>query len=348
MAEIRILSIDGGGIRGIIPATVLEHIEEKTGRRASELFHLVAGTSTGGILGCGLVKPDGAMTAAELKRLYEKRGPEIFRMSPWKTLTSLSGATDERYSVRNLEGILNEVLGEVQLADVKGVELLVTSYAIELPDKVANTQSYQATRAPFFFKNWKARGQKLDPGESAADFDFKLRDVARATSAAPTYFEPALIKSRSEAAYSMIDGGVFANNPALCALASAYKLWGRKHSYVVVSLGTGQLQRPMSHANAKDWGVFEWLRPLMSVLFDASSDTVHYQLDELLGSSHFRFDIPLGADPNDEKAVNDDFDDASPPNIRALIDKGSALVKKEEQKLASLIDRLSSPKESLT
>src|SRR3954452_14332493 len=81
---VRILAIDGGGIRGLIPAVVLADLERRTGRRVAELFDLIAGTSTGGILACALTRPapDGgqgpAFAAADLIGLYESEGPEIF------------------------------------------------------------------------------------------------------------------------------------------------------------------------------------------------------------------------------------------------------------------------------
>jgi hypothetical protein len=115
----------------------------------------------------------------------------------------------------------------------------------------------------------------------------------------------------------MIDGGVFANNPAMCALAAARRLYPEARRFLVVSLGTGGLQRPIPYSKAKDWGLVGWLRPLLSVIFDASSDTVCYQLDEEVGEeNNFRFDIALGERAGDPEAVNDDFDDASPGNLR--------------------------------
>ncbi|MEO1088356.1 MAG: patatin-like phospholipase family protein, partial [Acidobacteriota bacterium] len=91
----KILAIDGGGIRGLIPALVLEAMEEKTGRPVSEIFDLVAGTSTGGILALGLVRPgDGggpAYSAADLAELYERRGGQIFTSSGWHRLRSVGG-----------------------------------------------------------------------------------------------------------------------------------------------------------------------------------------------------------------------------------------------------------------
>jgi predicted acylesterase/phospholipase RssA len=90
MAEqiVRILSIDGGGIRGIIPAFVIQNLEQRTGRAMRDLFHMIAGTSTGGLLACGLARPSTPMSGAELEELYVNNGPKIFARSLWDGVRS--------------------------------------------------------------------------------------------------------------------------------------------------------------------------------------------------------------------------------------------------------------------
>ena len=111
---VRILAIDGGGIRGLIPAIVLADLERRTGRRTAELFDLIAGTSTGGILACGLTRPgDGdapAFSAADLIGLYESEGPEIFHRPCCGRIASVGGLTDERYDDRGLTAALARYL----------------------------------------------------------------------------------------------------------------------------------------------------------------------------------------------------------------------------------------------
>src|SRR3954468_2426331 len=97
----KVLAIDGGGIRGLIPALVLTEIEQRTGRPISSLFDLVAGTSTGAILACGLTRPQ-PMAPDHLAALYEEEGPQIFDASLLKKFTSLGGVIDERYDAREL------------------------------------------------------------------------------------------------------------------------------------------------------------------------------------------------------------------------------------------------------
>jgi hypothetical protein len=340
---IRILSIDGGGIRGIIPARLLQRIEEATGQTASTLFHLMAGTSTGGILGCGLAKGKPARDIAEL---YANRGGDIFHRSLWDKVTTIDGLSNPDYDAGPLEAILAQELGETWLSDSRGAELMVPSYAIQLPfEQPGDGLGLLVPRAPYFFKSWKAKGSNIDPGDEPAKLDFKLKDIARATSAAPTYFPPALIQNRAGDQFGMIDGGVFANNPAMCALVSAYRLFPEAKNFMMVSLGTGSLERPIPYAEAKDWGLVHWARPILNVLFDGNADTTSYEVDQIPGVSHYRFDISLGMSPKqDSNAVNEDFDDASPDNIARIERKANALAAGMADKLQTVIGELKKPK----
>jgi len=340
---IRILTMDGGGIRGIIPARILQHIEESTGKPASALFHLIAGTSTGGILGCGLAK---GKPAREIADLYARRGGEIFHRSLWDKVTTIDGLSNPDYDPTPLQTILGEELGDTWLSEAQGAELLVPSYAIQLPFQIpGDGLGLLVPRTPYFFKTWKAKGTALDPGDNPPVLDFKLKDIARATSAAPTYFPPALIQNRAGQSFGMIDGGVFANNPAMCALVSAYKLFPQARNFMLVSLGTGSLQRPIPYAEAKNWGLVHWARPILNVLFDGNADTTCYEVDQILGPMHYRFDISLRESPKqDPNAVNEDFDDASPDNITRIERKADTLINGMAVKLQSVINELKKPK----
>ena len=218
---VRILSIDGGGIRGIIPAMVLAEIERRARQPIAKLFDLIAGTSTGGIIALGLTIPKcpGAplYSAQRFVELYEHQGARIFSRSLLRALFAVDNLTWKKYSSGGVEQVLEEYFGESRLRDAV-TDVLVTSYEIE-------------RRFPFFFKSSNARRR--------ADYDFRARDVARATSAAPSYFEPMKLPSGTNSDYyTLIDGGVFANNPAACALVEA-RATLEDSDYLVVSLGTG-------------------------------------------------------------------------------------------------------------
>ncbi len=286
----RVLSIDGGGIRGLIPALVLAEIERRSGRRVFELFDLIAGTSTGGILVCALCAPD-PLPADELVALYEEEGPDIFDRSLGQRIRSVDGLLDEKYDSAALDRALTRFLADKRLAETKP-DLLVPAYNMGEP-------------GPYFFKSRKAR----EEGE-----DFPLSVVARATSAAPTYFEPYRLGEQA-----LVDGGVFAANPAMCAFAEVLRFQPAAE-IVLLSLGTGQRTRKRSFADVEDWGLLEWARPIIDVVFDGVSDAVHYQLSHALPAGHYwRLQVEL-------TQASDDLDDASEANLRDLRAQAEQLI----------------------
>jgi len=294
---IRVLAIDGGGIRGIIPAMVLAEIEKRTGRRIAELFHLIAGTSTGGILALGLTKPgaDGLpqFTAEAGVRLYEDEGPRIFPKSFWQIVRSL---VEEKYPSGPMEEVLERYFGETRLKDAL-TNVFITSYEIE-------------RRIPWFFRSYRAR---LDP-----TYDFPMKQVARSTTAAPTYFEPSRIDTERLADFwALIDGGVFANNPAMCAFVDAKREYPEEENrFLLVSLGTGEATGRIRYDDAVGWGLAQWAQPVLNIVFQGVSATVDYQLRYLLPEvegrpCYFRFQPRLSDD-------TDDMDNTSRDNLREL------------------------------
>jgi patatin-like phospholipase/acyl hydrolase len=302
----RVLAIDGGGIRGIIPALVLSEVERRTGRQIFELFDLIAGTSTGGILACALCAPD-PLPAQQLVAIYEEEGPAIFDRSVWQRIRSAEGLLDEKYDAGALDRALDRFLSDKRLADTKP-DLLIPAYNLGEP-------------GPYFFKSRKAR----DEGE-----DFALSVVARATSAAPTYFEPLPV-----AGQVLVDGGVFAANPAMCALAEVLRS-GPLDDVRLLSLGTGERTRQRRFADVQDWGLVEWARPIIDVVFDGVSDAVNYQLMHALGEERYwRLQVEL-------TLASDDLDDASEENLRDLRTQAERLIEAESKKIDAAIAGLAS------
>jgi uncharacterized protein len=316
---VKILAIDGGGIRGLIPAVVLADLERRTGRRTAEMFDLIAGTSTGGILACGLTRPDenGAptFTAADLIGLYESEGPEIFHASLVKRIESVGGYVDERYDDRGLNAALARYLDGTRLSQAV-TDLFITAYEIE-------------RREAFFFRSARAR---TDPA-----YDFSFVDAARATSAAPTYFEPARVSDVGGAAsYALVDGGVFALNPAMCAYADLLATGRRDEVDLVVSLGTGAHTRRLAYEDVRGWGQLEWARPLIDVVFDGLAQTVDFELGSLLGPDRYvRLQTRL-------TEASDDLDDASDRNLEALRREGARLVEEHSADLERVARLLTS------
>jgi patatin-like phospholipase/acyl hydrolase len=277
----RVLSIDGGGIRGIIPALVLCHLEERTGRPVGSLFDLVAGTSTGGIIAAALTRPD-PLPASEILDLYRTEGPRIFRRSLGRRVLSAEGVLDEKHD----DAVLNEVLAR-----------------------------------------YLGRGRLSDATTRGT-----LTDVVRATSAAPTYFEPWPVGD-----LVLVDGGVYAMNPGMCAYAEARRLEDDAPS-LVLSLGTGQATRPITFAQSKDWGLLEWARPLIDVVLDGVADTVDYQLGELMPpGTYIRLQTTLDRG-------SDALDDASPRNLALLQEQARELVAANADGLDRVAELLLAPR----
>ncbi|MBV0900082.1 MAG: patatin-like phospholipase family protein [Wolbachia endosymbiont of Fragariocoptes setiger] len=290
-----ILSVDGGGIRGIIPAIILAEIEKRAKKPIAEIFDLMAGTSTGGIVVAGLCKKDSngnpQYSANDLVNLYEEYGSYIFKSSFLRrsVFSWLNGA---QYSHKNIEYVLHKYFGDTALADVSN-NLLLTSYDIQ-------------NNGPFFFKSWKEDRSSI-----------KLSDALRATTAAPTYFQPKYLKV-DKIDRVLIDGGVFANNPAACAYASGRRLFP-DDDIVFLSIGTGRTNRSIKYANSRRLGKIGWIQPLIHVMFSSSLDAVNYQLDQVMSDKYIRIQSQL-------KLASPEMDNATFKNIKYLQEKAEMMI----------------------
>ena len=235
-----------------------------------------------------------------------------FIVPPQKKINSLDGIIDEKYPHENLEEILKKRFGDVKLEEALS-RALITSYDIE-------------KRSPYFFKSWHPENSKA-----------LMREAARATSAAPTFFEPALVKVEidgNKIDKELIDGGVFVNNPVVSAYAEAMRIFpDDKDDINVVSIGTGELIRPIRHKDAKNWGKMKWIVPMLDCMFDGVSDAADYQMGYFIGDRFFRFQVRLDN-------ASDDMDDVSKKNIQLLVEEGERLVKENDSKLNQIVQLL--------
>jgi patatin-like phospholipase/acyl hydrolase len=345
---VRILSIDGGGIRGIIPATIVAYLEQKLQQktadpetRIADYFDLIAGTSTGGILSCAYLNPSPnyakgrPMTAEAALELYTKYGDRIFSRPTARKWMSIFGLLDEKYSVRNIEQLMKTHFGEENCLSDLIKPCLITSYDI--------TQ-----RKAMFFDQINAKLKK--------DKNFKIWEVARSTSAAPTYFEPAKIKSVMGNAFPLIDGGLFANNPAMCAYIEAHKTAFSQidtsrqmpdhplcNEMLIVSIGTGSVSQAYEYDKMKDAGKINWIRPIIDIMMSASSETVDYQLQQVFNTcQHLQGDVKNNYYRLKPKLGDADsaMDNVDPTNLTALHQAGLDYIKKNQEKLDEIVDRL--------
>lgn len=334
----RILSFDGGGIRGLVSAVLLERLEQKLGSPLLDNIDMVAGTSTGSLIACGVAK---GLDATTIKNLYLERGIEIFPRF-WDVLGSLlsravGGYTQPIYDGKGLEKVLLEefIKPEIQKQMIF-IDLLK-------PTLVTSYDTYN--RQAVVFKNTK-REQETMP----------VWEVCRASAAAPVAF-PAHITNNKDfledlkkggkgippGGIPLIDGGVIANDPAVCAIAERLnwnlnppinEKWIREREsvdlkdIVVASFGTGQpTVKKIGIKEARGWGAGEWANPfngvpILDVLFDGSADTADYIAKQLLTEdNYFRFQPPLF---QDERYQNKPYKDS--PTFNANKEYLEALV----------------------
>jgi hypothetical protein len=283
----RILAVDGGGIRGVIPALFLQELEALLAQslsqrqddpaqadvvarwagigapRIADCFHLIAGTSTGGLLAAGLTTtgPDGRpkLTAADAANVYTTHGPAIFHRSLLQEIVSIEGLRSPKYPLKQLRTALEDpaVLGDGLLKDAR-TDVLMLAYDAAIPGLRS-------------FTRWGAPGA----GDAAAVPAETMVQAALATAAAPTYFEP---ESLGHA--RLIDGGVYAGNPVLAAVSMALRrtedpVPRDPRDLFAVSLGTGAWSAPLDYG---DGGIIGWIapqkggEPLLEAMLGGSGD----------------------------------------------------------------------------
>lgn len=277
-----ILSIDGGGIRGIIPAVILSYVEEKLektiqkrvaeritrllGKPLSEelsfpiplahSFDIMTGTSVGGIIALGLAVPDSEHPSfpkyqvQTLLNLQKNFGKEVFGSSNKRSL--LVTLFKNRFDTKGLEGLLDEYFGQVSLKQAL-VSVIVPAYELR-------------QEQVYLFKRESAQHSKRD--------DFLIKDAARATSAAPTYLSAAAFKNQAQEEHLFVDGGIIMNNPSMAAFMQALSKFPRARSFSILSLGTGRAPHgSLSKLDKK--GLLGWGPTIPSVMMDGTSEMTH-------------------------------------------------------------------------
>lgn len=293
----RVLSLDGGGIRGIITAIWLAELEDRLPGKLRDHFDLIAGTSTGSILACVVTL---GVPAREVVTLYEKQGQQVFpgvASRLWSRATHIfrDGPSAPKYTGEGLETVLKDRFGTAKrLSDLpKSPVVLIPTYDL-------------FSRVPLVIKSNRAEYANLP-----------IWSVVKASCSAPTFFPAHPIKLK-DATIPLVDGGVVANNPTACAIAEAIALNKKAKTnlglsdLVVASFGTGQTTRGITLEEGREWGAIEWLVPLIDVLLDGPADATDYIARQLIGPErYFRFQTPL-------TTGYDDMDRADPTNVNAL------------------------------
>lgn len=331
MSKFRVLSIDGGGIRGIVPALILAHIEERMNKPIHELFDAVAGTSTGAILALGLLKPGADVgRAAELANLYRTRGKDIFGETLLDRLAAfpaflrrwfdapggfdLNDLWRPRYSPRCKQQVFEDYFGDTRLTDAL-LPVYITSYDTEM-------------RCPVIFVSRVVHEDDDTYYEATAAAT--MVDAIMASSAAPTFFPPHKLPRSLGGHYSLVDGGVFANNPSV--LAHAFF----QSDVRMLSLGTGSMSHVYEYEKIKKWGAVSWAAPILKMTFDGQAESTNLALASVFEPTcYLRLQEVLRT-----TGASDDLDDWTPYNLDALESLANMILNERRAELDAFCEQL--------
>ncbi|MAT54285.1 MAG: hypothetical protein CMN32_07360 [Saprospirales bacterium] len=364
-----ILSLDGGGIKGIIPAIILDSIETRLGKKSYQLFDIIGGTSTGGIIALGLTTPKELnndslpYSAHDLLEMYSTQGQELFVpqdcavMHCAKYYSSHEGKGIEPYLQKKLNPELSlsnakRIISQLPGSRVK--QVFTTTY-------IVNSRGYSVEKpvlgrdyGPYLF-NWFDATLKKDD-------DYHVWEAARGTSAAPTYFPIAHLgggHSRPNSAALekwVVDGGMMSNNPSVWGLAEAFRtsLVSKVEDIVVISIGTGiyagnaGVGIQNNHTKWDDipkngnWNYYPWLVSKMYNLEGEESDgtVLNIILDavQMASNSQFRSLQKSGLDYHRIEIPltfhQSKMDNITPSNIQSLIDSTRSYLNSPQGKIA--------------
>jgi hypothetical protein len=314
-----ILSLDGGGIRGAATTQFLSHVEtllqqqhKKSVRQCADFY---AGTSTGSIIALALATTD--MNMLDINQLYNyQNAKKIF--SDNRGWFQIDGINAPKYEGDGKTSVLKREFGKAKLSAVpRNKHVLAVTYGIE-------------RRKPEIIKSTDAAHRKL-----------LAYQVADASSAAPTYFPTKELKmSDIEQALWLIDGGVTANNPTMCAIAEAIKAWPTNpiNKLRVLSVGTGYRTRKINGPASEKWGALEWFTKgnILDVLTDER--VVAYQAHTIITPGNYiRVNAQMRKQPGLPSPPDDAMDDISKSNINKLKKMGDFLFDQYGQATVDLL-----------
>ena len=288
--EFKILSIDGGGIRGIYPAQYLANIEKETGKKINEYFDLIVGTSTGGIIALGLSI---GIAASDIVELYMSKCQLIFNnklIRYFPILKTPFMAFRNLYKNDGLKKELKDIFKDKKIKDAD-VMLCIPS----LDNNSAKPRVYKTPHNPKFHY----------------DKDIEMWKVALATSAAPLYFN-----ASEEEGSCKFDGGLWANNPIVVGITEALNHDIKKENINVLSIGTGNTLYNLKGKTAKKGGLISWNKNLVDLVMNAQSYSAENISSYLIDSNNI---VRI----NFETSKKLDMDDISIGYLKDLKDRAN-------------------------
>ena len=328
MSRSRILSIDGGGIKGIVPAVVLLHLEKllkqlskNQNSRIHDYFDLFSGASTGAIIIAGLLSPNKnnrpKYSPEEILDLYLENGHIIFNSSFFQEIKSVSGIVNVKYDPEGLESVFEKYFGKSELKGLLKPSLIPV---------------YDLSRGKnYFFRQQKAL--------TSPRHNFYVKDLLRGATSALSYFPPAQISTVNDREHRcFIDGGVFANNPALSAYAEFRYHNSNLHAKdtMMLSLGTGRKTTNLDCEVTANWGAAEWLYQGSYLTSNAVASASDYQLNAVYDNkpNYLRLDASF----DDEQSSS--MDNTDKEYLDYLISLGESIVKEKQSEINTFAEEL--------
>lgn len=331
-----ILSIDGGGLRGVVPLTILKAIETKTNKRIHELFNFISGTSTGGLItaAISIKNPIAATTPLysldDVINVYVQRGHEIF---PERTKISnlLHGAEDlfkPKFSDIGIKNVFTDVLKNYKILDCLN-DIMICSYDLN-------------NNLPLFFKSRAARNN--------ANQNALLYDVCRATSAGPSYlpsYQFIYPNDAEDPNRNCIDGGVYVNNPSMAALVEFSKY---HHDYLpsipadtdidynnvfVLSLGTGSYTGKVNEADTENKGEIYWAQQISDIMMRGVNRATDYEMNEMMCSGNYlRLTIAIDND------IHSEMSNSSSETTQYLVGATNQMLQQKDKDIDDFLNKM--------
>lgn len=319
--SVNVLAIDGGGIRGVIPAEILIHVEKKlqsltrSSIRLGDHFDLIVGTSTGAILTGIYTIPNehnnAKYSSEDALGLYMKHGSDIFKKNVWRQIYTIGGLFGAKYSDKNMLKFYKKYFDSHMIGEAT-TNIMMTSVDIDKRDLFL-FKSYNRTKSQFTFV-----------------------DAIRSSSSAPSYFAPYKLHDINDNELCLIDGGMAINNPSISSYIEAQKLFPGIPEINLLSLGTGKAEKSYKHKKAKRWGKLAWLMPLIDVMLGSTSEAVEYQT-ELNYSDGYK-GVYLRINP-ELKYAKTTMDDASCENLENLKRDGEAIAEEMSKEIEAFLEQ---------
>jgi uncharacterized protein len=337
----RILSIDGGGTRGVVPATIISLIEQETGNKILDFFDVIAGTSTGGIIATALAA---GVNSQELVDLYLNRSNFIFKENFLDKISGVDEYLDANYSNKSLKKELQRILGGMTMQELhestfgkNNKHLMVCSFDLNPETSSTGNKNY---RPDVFYSSYIRNG--VTP----------LVDLCLMTSAAPTYFP---IFNHH------IDGGVAINNPSMAAVSFALNdqlsdkrdylypdglkkgLAAQPKEIKLLSLGTGTSNQtfiPEAQTKKSNWGKLKWINYLPDLLTEGNVQSTSYYVEQVLPSNNYLrlnpcFDVDDAPDILRSEPIK--LDEKDKNKLQAMSDFSKSYYQKNKKDIFKLL-----------